>query len=377
MAATDFPAARLSSATKLVDAIEPNMLVYVAVNVGDADCQLLLMPAGEDGERQMMVVDAVQATKLKALIGAFADAGVLGPNRGRLDVVVATHPHADHIRGIPDILDAFAANAPDVWDSGYRHSSPMFLDILDRITAHDLTRVVVAAGMTRIVGRVRVTVLAPSVELQRRYDTYGVNVNDSSASLKIDYPATQVIRDVQHGQTTLRFIDHDIGTTLILGADAQMLSWSHVLADFPQLGPVSTPVNAALKLSGGIQPLKADVFKVPHHGSKHGLTLELIEAVHPKISIVSSVRSGGAHHFPHAVAMAQLREAINARVKQPDKAHDPDEDLALLYTGSNVDTGGAAGSVCVLCRPVGSPQVWRLMDEAGSKVDLDDARKAV
>ena len=71
-----------------------------------------------------------------------------------------------------------------------------------------------------------------------------------------------------------------------------------MLRDFPQLGPVSTPVTAALKLAGGTQPLRADVFKVPHHGSKHGLTLELVEAIKPKISIVSSVRSGGQLRIP-------------------------------------------------------------------------------
>ncbi len=377
MPATDFPAKRLSDADKLVDRIAPSTLVYVAVNVGDADCQLILLPADEDGERRMMIVDAVQAAKLEALIAAFGDAGVLGPKRGRLDVVVATHPHADHIRAIPQILDTFAGDRPDVWDPGYRHASGLFLDILDRIAKHRLERMVVSAGMTRILNHVRVTVLAPSVSLQRQFDTYGVNVNDSSVSLKLDYPANQVIRDVKHGSKVLEFITYELGATLILGADAQMLSWSRVLQDFPQLGPASTPVTEALRIQGGTHPLTADVFKVPHHGSKHGLTLELVEAIRPKLSIVSSVHSGGAHHFPHEVALAQLREAINARVKKPEKKHDPDDKPALMFTGSKVDTGGEAGSVCVLCNVVGKPEVWRLMDDAPQEIDLAKARRVV
>ena len=377
MPATDVPGARLAPPGGLLGAIAPDALAYFAVNVGDGDCQLIALPADAQGQRRLVVVDAIRADKLEALIDDLAQAGVLGPAGAQLELVVATHPHADHIRGIPQILDRFAGSRPEVWDGGYRHASPMFLDILDRVARHGLRRTVATAGMTRILGAVRLTVLAPSVELQRKYDTYGVGVNDSSVSLKLDFPATQVIREVAHGRAKLSFIDHDIGNTLVLGADAQLESWAHVLRDFPQLGPVSTPVTAALKLAGGTQPLRADVFKVPHHGSKHGLTLELVEAIKPKISIVSSVRSGGSHEFPHDVAMAQLREAINERSSNPGVPHDPDDELQLVFTGSAVDTGGVAGSVCVICRTVGRPQLWRLMDPAGADIALADARRVL
>jgi hypothetical protein len=86
------------------------------------------------------------------------------------------------------------------------------------------------------------------------------------------------------------------------------------------------------------------------------------------------VRSGGSYEFPHDVAMAQLREAVNARSSSPGTPHDDDDKLILLFTGSDLDIGGAAGSVCVLCQIVGKPQVWRMMDAAGAAIDLADAR---
>lgn len=385
MAATAVPQDRLEDpvAGGLVAAIPATALVYVVVNVGDGDCQLLLLPADATGRRKLVVVDVIRASKLQALVAAFDRAGVLGPDGPRAELVVATHPHADHIRGVPTILDAYAPSAPDagapeVWEPGYRHMSGMYLDILDRVAAHGLRRTIVTAGMTRYIGQTRITVLAPATALQRRFDSYGVDINNASVCLKVDYPATRVVREASGMGVTHSFIDEAVGSTLVLGADAQMLSWSNVLVDFPQLGPERTVVTEALQIAGGTTPLSAHVFKVPHHGSKHGLTLELVEHVAPSVSIVSSVRSGGKYQFPHEVAIAQLREAVNAIATKPTEEHEPDEDLALLFTGSAVDpTGEPAGSVCVICPVAGRRQFWRLMDSPEADIDLDRARKVV
>lgn len=380
MAATDVPDARLGAPAvgSLVAAIPATALAYFVVNVGDGDCQLLLLPADATRQRKLVIVDVIRASKLQALVGDLATAGVLGPGGAQVEIVVATHPHADHIRGVPTILDAYAASEPELWEPGYRHMSGMYLDILDRVARYDLRRTIVTAGMTRYIGQTKITVLAPATALQRRFDSYGVDINNASVCLKVDYPATRVVRAATGLGVTHSFIDDAVANTIVLGADAQMLSWSNVLVDFPQLGPERTVVTEALQIAGGTTPLHADVFKVPHHGSKHGLTLELVEAVSPAVSIVSSVRSGGKYEFPHEVAMAQLREAVNAIATKPTEQHDPDEDLKLMFTGSAVGpTGEPAGSVCVICPVAGRLQFWRLMDSATDDIDLDRARKVL
>ena len=43
--------------------------------------------------------------------------------------------------------------------------------------------------------------------------------------------------------------------------------------------------------------LKADVLKVSHHGSKHGVNLELVERIAPKVTLISSVGGGGQFNF--------------------------------------------------------------------------------
>ena len=49
-----------------------------------------------------------------------------------------------------------------------------------------------------------------------------------------------------------------------------------------------------------------------HHGSKHGVNLELLELIDPDISLVSSVSGGGKYNFPHRVAIEAVREGLQA-----------------------------------------------------------------
>ena len=174
MAATDVPDDTLEqpASGSLVGAIKPNALVHVTVNVGDGDTQLVLLPADPNGRRRLIIVDAIRASKLEKLIDDLDQAGVLGVGGPLVEIVVATHPHTDHIRGVPRILTRYASSKPELWEPGYRHATGAYLDILGRVARHDLRRTVVSAGMARFIGQTRVAVLAPSVSLQQRFDSW-------------------------------------------------------------------------------------------------------------------------------------------------------------------------------------------------------------
>ena len=111
------------------------------------------------------------------------------------------------------------------------------------------------------------------------------------------------------------------------------------------------------------------MFKVPHHGSKHGLNLELVESIRPAVSIVSSVHDGGRYHFPHEVSQAALREALDpisseARRLAPRRT----ATLNILYTGSiEIGAGrrcerGPLGTVALLVGAGGRREIWRFGD---------------
>jgi beta-lactamase superfamily II metal-dependent hydrolase len=366
----DVPAARLK-AGDFLGSIDPEDLVHFVVNVGDGDTQLLLLPQ-EDGGRKAIVVDVVSGDKLEALIAVLQQAGVLSTEAGALAIVVATHPHADHISGMAKFLANHEALIDEMWEPGYYLATPTYFKMMDALAGLEkVAHSQPASGTIRFVDQVKITVLAPAVSLKNRYDSYGIDVNNSSIALRVDFPAQRYVRRDDTGG--LEKVPK--GASLILGADAQTLSWAHVIEDFPTLVASDSAVAKALRKARGVEPLRADVFKVPHHCSKHGLNLELVEEVSPGLSLISSVREGGSYNFPHLVSLEALREGIDATA-QKGTAHQPDFDLGIHFTSGRDDAGADLGTIAVVLGPTGKSRVvWRFGDSPTDDVDLTKARE--
>ena len=112
-----------------------------------------------------------------------------------IEFVCVTHPHNDHYGGLTRFMRVFAdANNEDdnkiaaFWDCGFRTTSTQYNQILDDILDNDyLTFIRVAAGSEFEFGETRITVLAPSIDLRNRFDTFGIGKNDASVVLKIKF----------------------------------------------------------------------------------------------------------------------------------------------------------------------------------------------
>jgi hypothetical protein len=373
--------ARFAPPADLAAAIEPDDLVYFCANVGDADAQLLLLPGRPpDRQRRAVIVDAGVSGKIERLLEVCAAAGLLptDPTTGDLApeaiaLVVATHPHADHIGGMPRLLERFGYAVAEYWDSGYWHPIGAFHRTMTLIeTLPHLVYAQPTAGTRRWIERTCVTVLAPAVHLRNRYDSYGVAINDASITLRFDHPSARVVQ--RGGQREL--LERGASASLVLGADAQTLSWSHVSTDFPELQASGNAAAQAIRAATGVDHLRADVLKVSHHASKHGVNLELVGRIGPKLTIVSCGDHSPQHHFPHGVAQDLVREALQPTggVGQPRSS---DADLGLFYTADRDDgsPAEALGTIAVRLRPR-LREVWRLGDDSRDVTfDLGAARR--
>ena len=361
---------------------DPDALLYFLVNVGDGDAQVLVLPPdSNDHVRRVVIVDVAVPKKIPALLDALHAANIIEApgSASQIRLLVATHPHFDHIGGVSDLLARYngpSACIDQFWEPGYFLPTASFHNLMTMLEASPwMRRLQPTGGTTLTLDSVRVTVLGPGIGLRNRFDTFGVDINDSSITLMIDYPAGHVFVEPDDDHTNRRAAPVK-SHRLLLGADAQFSSWAQTTIDFPDLIQDQNPTLAAeLRAATGVDYLSADLFKLSHHASKHGVNIELMERVAPAITLVSSVAGGGKYGFPHLLAMEAAREA-----KQPTTTkatpRQSDQQLGIHVTGSPLDTGAPAGSIAaIIPRSSGKPiRLFRLGDASSTTIDLSDAR---
>ena len=380
----------------LVNAItaDPDALVYFLVNVGDGDTQVLVLPpdtGDPSGARKLVIVDVATPNKLPNLLDALHAVVINGKplidapgTAGQIRLLVATHPHFDHIGGMSDLVGRYGNPDPTAapciemfWEPGYFYPTPSFHNLMATLESTPrIRRLQPTSGTTMTLDSVRLTALGPGIGLRNRFDTYGVEINDSSITLMVEYPANALFAVTSdHGLD--RRASPIPSRRLLLGGDAQFTSWAQATIDFPDLVQDQNAVLAQeLRTARGQDYLAADLIKISHHASKHGVNLELMERVGAPIALVSSVAGGGKYGFPHLLAMEAAREA-----RQPTTTNNtprkPDQDLGIYVTGSKLDSGNPAGSIAVVVSKVSGRalRLFRFGDAPSGAIDLAAARE--
>lgn len=217
------------------------------IDVGQGDALLLQFP-----DHETMLVDAGDRDHGPAVVRYLRRQGVK-----RIDLLVATHPHEDHIGGMADVLAAFPVTS--VWDSGFNQGSCTQAAFLRAIQAHRIRYQVPHAGETRRFGDATIAVLAPT----RLLTDTNSDANNNSLVLQVRYGATSAL----------------------LAADMEAEERHSV-----RQWPAST------------------ILKVAHHGSHNGTDAALLRQVRPQLAVISYGK-GNEYGHPHRETLDALRAA--------------------------------------------------------------------
>ncbi|MCI0485573.1 MAG: MBL fold metallo-hydrolase [Blastocatellia bacterium] len=217
------------------------------LDIGQGDSQLIRLPGGEtilidSGDRGAPTVDLLKKY------------GVT-----EIDLIIASHPHADHIGEMRDIMRAFKVK--EVWDSGFNNNTKTQRDMLEEIRSRGIKLSLPKQGETRAIGQALLEVLNPPARLPDE-------ANNASLVVRLTF-----------GKKRFLFT-----------GDAEEESWERMIATVKD-------------------KLRADLLKAAHHGSSNGTMREVLEAVRPDIVTISCAAENSYHHpHPRVVNMLEDRE---------------------------------------------------------------------
>lgn len=152
-------------------------LVVTFVDVGQGDCTLVQLP-----DDKVMLVDAGEASAAGAVLDALEAAQV-----DKIDYLVASHPHADHIGGMEAVLGAY--DVGEVWAPDAPATTLTYEGFLDAIDEKGLAINVAVAGAEIVSDDAGYTVdvLAPAE------GTESEDMNDYSAIVRVTYGETSLL----------------------------------------------------------------------------------------------------------------------------------------------------------------------------------------
>jgi competence protein ComEC len=219
-----------------------NLAVYF-LDVGQGDSILIDLGPTEilidGGERQSGVVEF-----LKQYV------------QGDLEVVIATHPHADHIGGLIEVLNVFKVD--QVWYNGESSSSKTYADFMDAVQTENAQVNIGKSGDKITAGNLTMTVLNP-------FDLSG-STNNNSIVAELDYGNLEVLFEGDAEKE----------------AEARMLGASDILLD------------------------KVLVLKVGHHASRTASSPAFLARTMPDVAVYSAA-TGNSYGHPHQETIDALK----------------------------------------------------------------------
>jgi competence protein ComEC len=221
------------------------------LDVGQGDSSVILF------KDKVILIDAGEVDQGDRVVSDLEKLGVT-----RIDLLVATHPHSDHIGGMQKVLANFSVGR--VLDSGITSSSSLYEHFLKTVDEKKIPYSVAEQGQTiGIDPSLSILVLSPPKE------HFSDDINTNSIVLRISY-----------------------GTVNLLST-----------------GDATTAAEDAMEKAG--YPLDAQILKVGHHGSYSSSSLAFITRVRPELAVIS-LGKDNPYGYPHREPLQRLQDAKTA-----------------------------------------------------------------
>ncbi len=226
-------------------AVPPDFQVTF-LDVGQADATLI------QSQDHNWLIDAGTNAGAASLVKTLRGMGI-----SRLEGVVGTHPHEDHIGGLDAVINQFVIG--QVFLPQVAATTRTYEDVLSAIQRKGLTVIKPVPGSTFKLGTAEGTWLGPN---SAAYD----ELNDYSLVVRLVYGSQ----------------------SFLLMGDAGIIPEKEMLAAHYQL--------------------QSTVLKVGHHGSSSSTSSEFLKAVAPRYAVIFAGKNNDYGH-PHAETLAKLKAA--------------------------------------------------------------------
>ncbi len=227
----------------------PDALSIHMIDVGQGESILIVTP-----DDKTILVDAGEISQGKKVKSYLLKHGIQ-----KINLLIGTHPHTDHIGGIPEIINNFEIDK--IIMPRKHHTSATFEKLLIAIKSNGLTISPLTPNSTiEFTEDIKLHFLGPVRD-------YGDNLNLWSVVFRLDYKNKS----------------------------------------FLFTGDMEYEAEMDLINTYNADDLTANVLNVGHHGSNTSTTQQFLDCVNPEIALISSGKDNIYEH-PHKDIIARLNE---------------------------------------------------------------------